>query len=98
MNQGEEGEQCRMVGWGEGQHTTGASKTSGAMSSSGSVPSTCTSRVTPRGRSSRSGPKEVRTADLPDLVLKKCHHIRLGAVGPMLTLLHRCRARLLRLR
>jgi len=59
MNQGEEGEQCRMAGGGEGQHTTRASKTSGAMSSGGSVPSTCTSQGTPRGRSSRSGPKEV---------------------------------------
>jgi len=39
-----------------------------------------------------------RVADHPDLDLKKCHAMGLGAVGPMLTILHRRRARRLRLR
>jgi len=59
MSQGEDGGQSRMVGGGAGQHTTGANKTSRAMSSGSSVPSTCTSRETPRGGSSRAGFKEV---------------------------------------
>ena len=59
MSQGEEGEQSRMAGGGAGQHTAGASKTSGAMSSDGPVPWTRTSRGTLRGRSSRSGSQEV---------------------------------------
>jgi len=33
-------------------------------------------------------PGALCAADLPDLDLKKCHVIGLGAVGPMLTLLH----------
>jgi len=59
MSQGGEGGQSRMAGGGAGQHTTGASETSGAMSSGGPVTWTRTSRGTPRGRSSRSGSKEV---------------------------------------
>ena len=43
-------------------------------------------------------PGALRAADVVELDLKKCHAIGLGAVGPMLTLLHRRRARRLRLR
>jgi len=54
-SQGEEGERSRMSGGGAGQHTTGASKTSGAMSSGGPVTWTRASRGTPCDRLSRSG-------------------------------------------
>jgi len=59
MSQGEEGGQSRMVGGGAGQHTTGASKTSGTMSSGGPNMLTCTSLGTLCGRSSKSGSKEL---------------------------------------
>jgi len=46
----------------------------------------------------RAHPRALPAADLPDLVLKKCHNIGLDAVRPMLTLLHRRQARRLWLR
>jgi len=59
MSQGEDGEQSSMAGGGAGLHTTGASKTSGAISSGGSVPSTRTSQDSSYHRSSGSESKEV---------------------------------------
>ena len=52
MSQGEEGGQSRKAGGGAGQHTTGASKTSGVMSSDGPDTWIRISWGTARGRSS----------------------------------------------
>ena len=58
-SQGEEGEQNRLAGGGAGQHTTGASKTPGAMSSGGPDTWTRALRGTLRGNSVRSRAPEM---------------------------------------